>query len=577
MGDKLSSKKYKGTLELNWINKDKSLIYEYDEDGNPTKPQWVERDDIRVSEPRILTLKGEYCDPNNENMLIKGDNLLALRTLVEEFKNREEKDKVKCTYIDPPYNTGNAFEDYEDNLEKSEWLTLMRDRLILLKKLMSSSGVIIVQINHINLGRLKCLLDEIFGPNNFVQIVTVETSDPSGHAIVNPGLYDASEFILIYARNKKLVDENKDIRVPIAHDFGYNKIILNIDDTYSNWIMDNVQNQVAKNLGFNSVKDVKKRLGKQGFNTEVADFALKNAKRVFQSTAISDKAGKKIVELRDKSKEDDKVHYFKRENHYDVYIHKGREIYFYSKKVRKIDGKLTATKPLTNIWQDISWNGIAREGGVKLKRGKKPEKLIKRIFQIYSVEGDLVLDSFLGSGTTAAVAHKIGRRWIGIEIGKHAETHCLKRLKNVIDESNPDTTGISKDGDVDWKGGGGFRYYVLGDSLIKDHDINWGLEQEDIARALFMNFDYGFNGSLGDGVFVGRRGHRYGLCLVSKNVKIVCAKRIGELIEQVNEKFDDLADLEIYTNMGVGVRREDLPENVTVKKIPESILRKYKL
>src|SRR3989344_4681409 len=154
-------KKFKGSLTLDWINKDKSLYYEIDEsEGRGIKPVWVDKNDIRVSEPRILNFIKSYGDESGENMLIRGDNLLVLRTLVEQFKSRDEKDKVKCIYIDPPYNTGNAFDKYDDNLKHSEWLTMMRDRLVLLKKLMRKDGTVFVQVDQEEQAYLKMLMDE---------------------------------------------------------------------------------------------------------------------------------------------------------------------------------------------------------------------------------------------------------------------------------------------------------------------------------------------------------------------------------------------------------------------------------
>ena len=571
----MSSKKYKGTLELNWINKDKSLIYEYDDDGNPTKPQWVERNDIRVSEPRILKLKGEYGDPNNENMLIKGDNLLALRTLVEEFKNREEKDKVKCIYIDPPFNTGAAFDHYDDNLEHSEWLTMMRDRLKLLRPLLRQDGFIAVHLDEKEMAHCKVLMDEIFGRVNYLNTITISATSPFGFKHTSSSVFSVSNYVLIYAKDKGRIRLKK-IYKERNYDRMYDLILLNPDNHYSEWIWDKVENVFSKENGFGNAKEAIKTLGKDEYDKRVTSFVIENASTVFRIAAVSGGALAKRKKTVEESKKNKNKVFTHPNDDMGYYFLNGGRVLFYDKRLVDVEGKKVPGEVLTDVWTDISWMGIAKEGNVVFPKGKKPEKLIKRVIEMSTRKGDLVLDSFAGSGTTGAVAHKMGRRWIMVELGKHAETHCLKRLKSVIDKENPDKTGVSNDADINWNGGG-FRFYVLGDSLLKDHDINWGLEQEEIARALFMNFDYGFDGSLEDGVFVGRRGHRYGLCLVSKDVKILYAEKIGELIEQMNEKFDDLADLEIYTNMGVGVRREDLPENVTVKKIPESILRKYRL
>ena len=568
----------RGNLELQWINKDKSLLYEIDEEkGMGIKPKWVERDDIQVSEPRILKLKGEYGDPDNENMLIKGDNLLALRTLVEEFKNRDEKDKVKCMYLDPPYNTGSAFEHYDDNLELSQWLTMIRDRFILLRILLKESGVILVQINHLNVALLRNCLDEIFRRNNFVQMITVETSDPSGHATVNPGVYNAAEFILIYAKNKGLMEYNTNMRVSAPHDFSYNKVVTNRNRPYEEWIIENIADVVAKNKGYQNSKEMKEKVGLQTLNYEIEQYALEHSESVFQLTAISDRAGKAIVELRNKSKnEKNKVFLLKREKHYDIYIYNGREMYFYSNKVMKLNGSITNTKPMTNIWADISWNGISREGNVFFPRSKKPEALVKRILKIFSEENDLIMDSFLGSGTTSAVAHKMKRRWIGIELGNHVQTHCLPRLNGVV--SGEDQTGISKD--VNWKGGGGFRYYEVGESIIKNLDMNWNMTLEEMSKAVFMNFGFSKQKEkLVNGVFVGksRKKGRFALCTVTKNIEIVKFEELMSWLKALKKKYGVWDEVDLYTNKGVGIRGDVLPEGVMLKKIPESLLAKYNL
>lgn len=205
------------------------------------------------------------------------------------------------------------------------------------------------------------------------------------------------------------------------------------------------------------------------FDALVAGYALEHRDCVFQSTAISNAAGRTIVEARDKSKNlKDQVIHIERDDFDDIYILNGRQIYFYSSKVKEIDGELVPAKPLTNLWTDIPWNGIANEGNVEFKNGKKPERLIKRILEISTNPGDLVLDSFAGSGTTGAVAHKMGRRWIMVELGEHCHTHIIPRLQKVID--GEDQGGISKA--VNWQGGGGFRYFRLAPTLIVND--KWG-------------------------------------------------------------------------------------------------------
>lgn len=157
-------------------------------------------------------------------------------------------------------------------------------------------------------------------------------------------------------------------------------------------------------------------------------------------------------------------------------------MYFYSSKVREIDGELVPAKPLTNLWADIPWNGISKEGGIKFKNGKKPEKLLRRCIELSTKPGDVVLDSFLGSGTTAAVAHKMGRRWIGVELGEHARTHCLPRLQRVVDGEQG---GISES--VGWKGGGGYRFFTLGQPVFDEHGhIRDGIKFEHLAAHVWF-------------------------------------------------------------------------------------------
>lgn len=188
-----------------------------------------------------------------------------------------------------------------------------------------------------------------------------------------------------------------------------------------------------------------------------AEYALANADSVFQSTAIGNNAGNKVVAAREESRKNpDKVFSVEREGQYTVYVRNGREMAFYSKKIRNINGVDVPSMAVTNIWTDTPYEGIASEGGVKLKGGKKPEKLLQRIIALNTNEGDIVLDYHLGSGTTAAVAHKMGRRYIGVEQLDYGPQGAVKRLKGVIDG---DKTGVSKS--LSWQGGGSFVYVEL--------------------------------------------------------------------------------------------------------------------
>src|SRR3989339_1315282 len=208
------NKNYKGSLSLNWINKDKSLYYEIDEkEGKGVRPIWVNKNDIRVSEPRLLNFIKTYGDKNTENMLIKGDNLLVLRSLEEMFKGKKDKEKIKCIYIDPPFNTGNAFAYYDDNLRHSEWLTMMYDRLKALKKLLRNDGVIFIHIDNEEMAYLKVIMDEIFGRDNFISQVSWERSAVAGLGQGAKMIINVTEYILVYAKDKFNLKINTDFLV----------------------------------------------------------------------------------------------------------------------------------------------------------------------------------------------------------------------------------------------------------------------------------------------------------------------------------------------------------------------------
>lgn len=435
----------KPKLELTWIGKDQRPRLE---------PRILIEDPERSYHAKHRVSESDLFD----NMLIRGDNLLSLRALEQKFEG-----KVKCIYIDPPFNTGDMFENYDDGLEHSIWLGQMNDRFRILHRLLSEDGSIFVHLNDDELDYCKILLDEQFYRKNFVNRITIAARSPSAFSTVNPGVFKASEYLLWYAKNKSAFTENGG-RVPRSPDYAYNKWIKNPDCNYSEWEM------IPLLQAYEAAPQSRSRRPDsmlEHFNS----FIVSNASRICRLASISDSgAGESIIDLKKKSMSSPGVIMkLEREGGLDdVYIVDGQQIIFYSKNVAIIDGVPQGSRLMTNIWDDIAWEGIAGEGGVTFRKGKKPEKLIRRVFELATNPGDLVLDSFLGSGTTAAVAHKMGRRWIGIELGEHCETHCLPRLKKVID--GEDQGGITKA--VNWQGGGGFRYYQLAASLIKTDQ--WG-------------------------------------------------------------------------------------------------------
>lgn len=457
----------KQKLELNWIGKHK-------------RPRL---------EPRILLEDKElsYGDADNENLLIHGDNLLALKALEQKYAG-----KVKCAYIDPPFNTGEAFENYDDGLEHSQWLTLIRDRIEIIQRLLSIDGTFFVHIDDNELGYLIVLLDEIFGRQNRVNIVTFKQGSATGHKSINPGLVTTTNYLIVYAKSKQHWKPNR-LFTARERDSRYSQYIVNIDEHYSTWEYKPLGSIFAESLKMKP-SEAKKKLG-DNYEEKLNDFVLSNAERVIR-TARPDynSVGQNVRDIIDLSKKnDDEILKLEREGYPDMYFTKGDRILFYKDKLKNVDGQLVAGEPLTNLWSDILSNNLHKEGGIKFPKGKKPEFLIKRILDLCSSPNDLILDSFAGSGTTAAVAHKMNRRWITIELGDQAFTHVQPRLKQVV-------TGIDQDGvskAVNWKGGGGFRYLRLAPSLLKkDHWGNWVINKEYNAEMLaeamckHMNFTY---------------------------------------------------------------------------------------
>jgi adenine-specific DNA-methyltransferase len=536
----------KQKLELTWIGK---------ENRPKLEPRILLEDPAKSYHAKRRVASVDFFD----NRLIFGDNLLALKALETEFAG-----EVKCVYIDPPFNTGAMFEHYDDGIEHSLWLQQMRDRLVLLQRLLHPEGVFWAHIDDKEMAYLRVLCDEVFGRANFLNMVVVKTSDPSGHKTVNPSPYSQTEYVLMYAKDRaKYKYEQR--YVESIYDPGYNRLVVNRDQPFSEWKTVGLNEHVAKQLGFDDTRNARKKLGRLGFDALVAQFALENAEAVFQPTAISNAAGKYIVEIRDRSaKKADVVFHIEREDYEDIYVLNGRQMYFYSSKVKVIDGERAPAKPLTNLWTDIPYNGIAREGSVEFKNGKKPEKLLQRCIELTTNPGDWVLDSFAGSGTTGAVAHKMGRRWIMVELGEHCDTHIIPRLKKVIDAEDPG--GITES--VNWQGGGGFRYYRLAPSLLeKDKWGNWVINHDYNAAMLAEALCKleGFSYAPSDAVY-----WQHGHSTERDFVYVTTASLTHEQLQQLSDEVGpDRSLLVLCTAFRA---KADAYPNLTVKKIPKQVL-----
>lgn len=518
---------------------------------------WIGKGDEPKLEPRILIENPEYSygDPNTENMLIHGDNLLALKALEQDYAG-----KVKCIYIDPPYNTGNAFEHYDDGLEHSLWLKLMYQRLKYLKNLLAKDGAIFIQLDDNELDYCKIICDELFGRENLVNRITIDVRSPSAFSTVNPGVFKASEYILFYAKDRSYFKEVGS-RVQRDVDYAYNLWLENPNDSFENWKFTNITQQYFKTLKSSKPLHPKKAL--ENFNA----FIVNNAERVCRYASISDSgAGEKIINLKIQSLlEKDKIFKLEREGKLDdVYVLNGQQIIFYNKNVVEIDGKKKASKLLTNIWYDIAWEGIAKEGNVVFKKSKKPERLIKRILELTTNPGDLVLDSFLGSGTTAAVAHKMGRRYIGVELGEHAISLCHPRLKQVVDGEQG---GVSKV--VNWQGGGGFKFYTLAPSLLKkDKFGQWIMSDEYNADMLAaaMAKQEGFKYSPSEKQFW-KQGYSSEQDFIFTTTQFLTVQQL----EAIAEDMQTGESLLICCKAFQAECKNKFP-NITIKKIPQLLL-----
>lgn len=423
----------------------------------------------QLLEPKVLTnakrinVEGEFkLDQFNrnengtitDNLIIKGNNLLALHILKKVFSG-----KVKLIYIDPPYNTdGDSFQ-YNDSFNHSTWLTFMKNRLNVAKDLLHKSGCIFIHIDYIEFAYLKVLCDEVFGVENFVQIISVKTATPAGFKVVNPGPVNVTEFVLMYTKNKKDYNFKKGY-VEALYQKDYKYYIVNPEDNFSNWIISDVKAKALQLLNVENEKELKDQYGNEIasiiLEKKIEQFVMDNPSIVFATYGPHKPAGILSDLIQESKSRPNDIVYHEREGNSPFILKAGRLMAFYDKKLQEIDGKLVSTQLLTDFWSDLSWDTLSFEGGVDFKNGKKPEKFLKRIIEVYSTDGDLILDYHLGSGSTCAVAHKLGRQYIGIEQLDYGDNDSIVRLKNVV---NGEQGGISKV--VNWQGGGSFVYLEL--------------------------------------------------------------------------------------------------------------------
>jgi len=532
---------------------------------------WIGKDERPRLEPRILLEDKEKSyhaehrvsdDDIFDNILIKGDNLLALKALEQEYTG-----KVKCIYIDPPFNTGAAFEHYDDNLEHSVWLTLMRARLEILRRLLSEDGCLWMHLDDKEASYAKVLLDEVFGRKCYRNQITISTNKPFGFKATSESLFKQTNFLLLYAKSEDL-DKfrlNK-LFIENEYDTNYNKVFDDISLPETDWTWRGINDVVSESLGFSNMRAAKKEIGENGFSAEVARYALENADRVFRTASVSGGAYLKRRETISRSKVERDVIVRHPNDDMDYQFIAGERVIYYRERLVDIDGINLPGLVITDLWSDISFEGMASEGGVDFPRGKKPEALIRRVMEISSSPGDLVLDSFGGSGTTAAVAHKMKRRWIMVELGEHCYTHIIPRLKKVID--GEDQGGITKA--VDWKGGGGFRFYELAPSLLKkdkwdNYIINPEYNAEMLTEAMCKHLGFKYEPS--DSIY-----WMHGHSTESDFIYVTTQNLTREMLQAISDEVGEERTLLICCK-AFRAGKNEFP-NLTLEKIPNAILKR---
>lgn len=503
----------KPKLELTWIGK---------ENRPKLEPRILLEDPAKSYHAKHRVTDGDIFD----NRLIHDDNLLALKALEQEFTG-----KVKCIFIDPPYNTGSAFKHYDDGLEHSIWLSLLRDRLEILRRLLTVEGSLWMTIDDNESHYLKILCDEIFGRRNFVANVVWQKAYTSNQTAKH--LSNTHDHILVYARDSEAFQIGKLPRSDEQKDKFTNPDL----DPRGPWKAENLSAGKFYAAGQFPIVGPKG----QSFLPPKGRFWRCNEEQ-FQKWLI-----------------DKRITFGKSGD--------GRPML--KKYLSEMVDALTA-----NTWWTHEEVGSNKEASINLKamfddrpdvfQTPKPEKLLQRILTLSTSPGDIVLDSFAGSGTTGAVAHKMGRRWIMVELEETCDTHILPRLRKVID--GDDSGGITEA--VGWKGGGGFRYYNLAPSLLeKDKWGNWVINQQYNAAMLAEALCKleGFTYSPSDAIYW-QHGHSTERDFIYVTTAQLGPEQLAELSDEVGPERSLLVLCPAFRG------KSDRHPNLTVKKIPKQVL-----
>lgn len=507
--------------------------------GNKLELCWVGKDESISVEPRILIEKPElsfYAEkpasllddntPTTDNLLIHGDNLLALKALENKYAGT-----IKCVYIDPPYNTGKAFATYDDNLEHSIWLNLMRPRLEIIRNLLSDDGSLWISIDDDEQAYLKVLCDEIFGRQNFVCNVIWEKKYSQQND--SKWISDSHDFIVVYAKKKELFKPNL-----LPRSEKQNKYYKYDDhDGRGLWRSDNV---LVKTFSQSGV------FGIENPNTHEVFFPPKGSCYRFSEET----AKKMLAENR---------FYFGKDG-------KGRP------QLKRYLSEVKQGTVSNSLWfrEEVGDNQEAKNENKAFCLDyvfptPKPERLICKILALSTNPGDIVLDSFLGSGTTAAVAQKMGRRWIGIEMEEVAESYVKKRLDLVI--SGQDKGGVTEQ--TNYLGGGGYKFYEIAPTLISEDDfgqaiINPKYNAEMLAAAVALHEGFTYDPDPNCYWKQSNNGASGYLFVTTKHVS-------ADFVASLQENLKD-GECLIIVCKSFDENARHVAKGITIKKIPQSLL-----
>lgn len=538
----------KQKLELTWIGKEKRPKLE---------PRILLEDPEKSYHAKHRVTESDIFD----NRLIFGDNLLALKALEQEFSGQ-----VKCVYIDPPYNTGAAFEYYDDALEHSTWLGLMRDRLEMLRRLLRPDGFICCHIDDSEGHYLKVLMDEVFGRSNYLVTLYVQVRYAEKTLKQDMAFHKQVEQIHVYRK-----------------DYGAQPVLTQKDlsfDKFCHYIEE-------KAAGTSLILGGKKvtLFGAGDWGVKKKEGSAKGLKEIWATGSILDgnSSGRFFRDyLAGRSSIDGlgalyKVEGIGDDGHGHRYFTgparatatKGK--YYQGVPLGKLEPDAEAqTQPIENFYDLAgSFGNCRHEGGADFRSGKKPEALLEIVLKHFSSPGDLVLDSFAGSGTTGAVAHKMGRRWIMVELGEHCHTHVVPRIKKVID--GEDKGGVTDS--AGWRGGGGFRYYKLASSLILNDRwgnpvINPEYNAAQLAEALAKLEGFTYAPSEVQWWQHGHSSERDFIYVTTQNLS---AEQLEALSDEVGRDQSLLVCCAAFHGVTAAKASERWP-NLTLKKIPKMVL-----